>query len=220
MRMAGAAVLPVRKVGLLQVPEPVYVDERSDRSFDPLQLRPDTGAQPPAVQRLHIIDACQLLNKSRLLKPAGATVDTLREAIERTGDTLALPQRVFRWRVFNLLVANDGCHLKNLSCIVQANTITLAPHYDLLATGFPGRDPVHLVHAPQVDGGDGSQAGMDRYDAGDVALRGCPDAGPACVGRLVVAPRPPFRCLASPVPLSTPSSRAAQAPSAVARSAK
>lgn len=135
MRMAGAAGLPVPQVGLLQVPEPVYVNERFDRHFDPPQLRPDTGAQPPAVQRLHIIDACQLLNKSRLFKHAGATVETLREAIERTGDTLALPQRVFRWLVFNLLVANDDCHLKNLSFIVQANTITLAPHYDLLATG-------------------------------------------------------------------------------------
>ncbi len=135
MRMAGAAGLPVPQVGLLQVPEPVYVNVRFDRHFDPLQLRPDTGAQPPAVQRLHIIDACQLLNKSRLFKHAGATVETLREAIERTGDTLALPQRVFRWLVFNLLVANDDCHLKNLSFIVQANTITLAPHYDLLATG-------------------------------------------------------------------------------------
>jgi serine/threonine-protein kinase HipA len=135
MRLAGAAGLPVPQVGLLQVPEPVYVNERFDRHFDPVQLRPNTGAQPPTVQRLHIIDACQLLNKSRRFKHAGATVETLREAIERTGDTLVLPQRVFRWLVFNLLVANDDCHLKNLSFIVQANTITLARHCDLLATG-------------------------------------------------------------------------------------
>jgi serine/threonine-protein kinase HipA len=62
-------------------------------------------------------------------------VPALREAIERTGDTLTLPQRLFRWLVFNLLVGNDDCHLKNLSFIVDAGSITLAPHYDMLATG-------------------------------------------------------------------------------------
>jgi serine/threonine-protein kinase HipA len=135
MRMADAAGLTVPQVGLLEMPEPVYVIERFDRKMDAPLMRPETGAQAPDVKRLHIIDACQLLNKSRLFKHSGATVEALREAIERTGDTLALPQRVFRWLVFNLLVANDDCHLKNLSFIVQANTITLAPHYDLLATG-------------------------------------------------------------------------------------
>ena len=153
MRMAGAAGLSVPQVGLLHVPEPVYVIERFDRNIDARLMRPETGAQPPAVQRLHIIDACQLLNKSRVFKHAGATVEALREAIERTGDILTLPQRVFRWLVFNLLVANDDCHLKNLSFIVQANNITLAPHYDLLATGvyhsgaFAGTDG----HWPDVE---------------------------------------------------------------------
>jgi serine/threonine-protein kinase HipA len=52
-----------------------------------------------------------------------------------------------RWLVFNLLVANDDCHLKNLSFIVQANTITLAPHYDLLATG--------VYHTGSFAGADG-----------------------------------------------------------------
>jgi serine/threonine-protein kinase HipA len=135
MRLAGAAGLSVPRVGLLHVPEPVYVIERFDRNMDAQSMRPESGAQPPAVQRLHIIEACQLLDKFRLFKRAGATVEAPREAIERTGDTLTMPQRMFRWLVFNLLVANGDCHLKNLSFIVQANTITLAPHYDLLATG-------------------------------------------------------------------------------------
>lgn len=147
MRMAAAAGLSVPQVGLLAVPEPVYLIERFDRKMDAQLMRPESGAQAPAVQRLHIIDACQLLNKSRLFKHSGATVEALREAIERTGDTLALPQRVFRWLVFNLLVANDDCHLKNLSFIVQANTITLAPHYDLLATG--------VYHTGSFAGADG-----------------------------------------------------------------
>jgi hypothetical protein len=74
MRMAAAAGLSVPQVGLLQVPEPVYVIERFDRKVDAQLMRPQTGAQAPAVQRLHIIDACQLLNKSRLFKHSGATV--------------------------------------------------------------------------------------------------------------------------------------------------
>jgi serine/threonine-protein kinase HipA len=147
MRMAAAAGLSVPEVGLLHVPEPVYVIERFDRKMDARLMRPESGAQAPAVQRLHIIDACQLLNKSRLFKHSGATVEALRGAIERTGDILALPQRVFRWLVFNLLVANDDCHLKNLSFIVQANTISLAPHYDLLATG--------VYHTATFAGADG-----------------------------------------------------------------
>jgi serine/threonine-protein kinase HipA len=134
MDLAQAAGLAVPAFGLLHVPEPVYVIERFDRHTDPQTLLPDTGAAPPRVRRLHVIDACQLLNRSRLFKHAGASVQALREAIERTGDTLTLPQRLFRWLVFNLLVGNDDCHLKNLSFIVQPGTITLAPHYDMLAT--------------------------------------------------------------------------------------
>jgi serine/threonine-protein kinase HipA len=37
--------------------------------------------------------------------------------------------------VFNILVGNDDCHLKNLSFLVSHDAISLAPHYDLLATG-------------------------------------------------------------------------------------
>lgn len=133
MRMADAAGLEVPSVYLLQVPEPVYIIERFDRSIGAAQMHPQTGAQPSQVRRLHIIDACQLLNEPRSYK-WGRDVEALRKAIECTGDILTLPVRVFRWLVFNLLVANDDCHLKNLSFLVS-NTVTLAPHYDLLATG-------------------------------------------------------------------------------------
>jgi serine/threonine-protein kinase HipA len=37
--------------------------------------------------------------------------------------------------VFNVAVANDDCHLKNLSFFTSADGVHLAPHYDLLATG-------------------------------------------------------------------------------------
>ncbi len=135
MRLAAAARLDVPPVHLLHVPEPVYVIERFDRRFDAKSLLPETGPAPPMVERVHVIDACQLLNKSRVYKHAGASVQALREAVQACGDELTLPLRLFRWLVFNLLVANDDCHLKNLSFLVTPGRVELAPHYDLLATG-------------------------------------------------------------------------------------
>lgn len=135
MRLAAAARLEVPPVHLLHVPQPIYAIERFDRRFDAKAVHPETGSEPPAVQRVHIIDACQLLNKSRVYKHAGASVQALRETVQACGDELTLPIRLFRWLVFNLLVANDDCHLKNLSFMVTPGRIELAPHYDLLATG-------------------------------------------------------------------------------------
>lgn len=135
MRLAAAARLDVPPVHLLHVPQPVYAIERFDRRFDAKAMRPETGAEPPAVQRVHVIDACQLLNKSRVYKHAGASVQALREAVQACGDELTLPVRLFRWLVFNLLVGNDDCHLKNLSFVVTPGRFELSPHYDLLATG-------------------------------------------------------------------------------------
>ncbi len=135
MSLAAAARLDVPPVQLLHVPQPVYAIERFDRRFDAKAMRPETGSEPPAVQRIHVIDACQLLNKSRIHKYAGASVQALRETVLACKDELTLPIRLLRWLVFNLLVANDDCHLKNLSFLVTSGRIELAPHYDLLATG-------------------------------------------------------------------------------------
>lgn len=125
MRLARAARLQVPSVFLRYVPEPVYVIERFDRLV----------AQPKKVQRLHIIDACQLLNKPRGFKHTGATLESLVDITSRTVNKIDTRQRLFRWLVFNVLIANDDCHLKNLSFYVRPEGVTLAPHYDLLATG-------------------------------------------------------------------------------------
>ena len=134
MGLAAAAKLATPPVELLYVPEPVYAIERFDRQFDRAEFRAETGATPPAVQRVHVIDACQLLNKSRLFK-YGAGVEVLRELSQACQDKLTTPVLLFRWLVFNLLVANDDCHLKNLSFLVTPGRVDLSPHYDLLATG-------------------------------------------------------------------------------------
>lgn len=134
MKLAHAARLDVPTVELLHVPQPVYAIERFDRRFDPAELAPQTAERPPDVQRVHVIDACQLLNKSRVFK-YGKSVQVLREISQACSDKLTTPVLLFRWLVFNLLVANDDCHLKNLSFLVSPGRVDLSPHYDLLATG-------------------------------------------------------------------------------------
>ena len=135
MRLAKAARLDVPSVELRYVPEPVYLIERFDRLVDKKSLRATDRLTAPKVSRLHIIDACQLLNKDRTFKHSGATLAALSQVIERTTNKLATRNGLFRWLVFNILVGNDDCHLKNLSFHVRPDGIWLAPHYDLLCTG-------------------------------------------------------------------------------------
>lgn len=138
MRMADAAGLPVPAVHLRYVPDPVYLIDRFDRRVTVLGPPGKAAAKdgPPQleVQRLHIIDACQLLNRARTFKHSGASLDALRNVIERTTNRLHTRLQLFRWLVFNVVVANDDCHLKNLSFFMASDGVKLAPHYDLLAT--------------------------------------------------------------------------------------
>lgn len=132
MRLAKAVGLPVPEVHLLYVPEPVYVIQRFDRVASAATL---PGARPALnVQRKHLIDACQLLNKSRTFKHSGASIQALKDVIEATTNKANARLRLFRWLVFNIVVANDDCHLKNLSFFMSSEGVELAPHYDLLAT--------------------------------------------------------------------------------------
>jgi serine/threonine-protein kinase HipA len=55
--------------------------------------------------------------------------------VERTTNKIDTRLRLYRWLVFNIVVANDDCHLKNLSFYMRPDGVALAPHYDLLSTG-------------------------------------------------------------------------------------
>ncbi|MDR7271625.1 serine/threonine-protein kinase HipA [Pelomonas saccharophila] len=134
MRLADAAGLQVPKVAMRYVPEPVYLIERFDREVKWPRGKSDPLA-PPDVRRLHVIDACQLLNKARTFKHSGATLEALVQIVEATTVKIQTRAKLFRWLVFNILVGNDDCHLKNLSFHVHHDAIELAPHYDLLSTG-------------------------------------------------------------------------------------
>lgn len=125
MRLAAAVGLQPPNVYRRYVPEPVYLVSRFDRYAD------DSGS----TQRRHIIDACQLLNKSRTFKNASANLQTLKECVEQCRNRASARLGLFRWLVFNVLVANDDNHLKNISFIVSSQGIDLSPAYDLLSTG-------------------------------------------------------------------------------------
>jgi serine/threonine-protein kinase HipA len=138
MRLAKAVGLNVPRVFLRYVPEPVYLIERFDRLVGKRKPgRAKKGQSPvaPPVQRLHVIDACQLLGLDRVFKHSAATLESLAEVANRCSGKLATRIALFRWLVFNMLVGNDDAHLKNLSFFVTPNSVELAPHYDLLATG-------------------------------------------------------------------------------------
>jgi len=124
MRLASAFGLDVPAVDLRYVPEPVYMIQRFDRIVGP----------DGAAHRSHIIDACQLLNKARTFKYSGQSLETLTAIIGLTRNRVATRQALFRWLLFNLVIGNDDCHLKNLSFRVSHQGIDLAPHYDLLST--------------------------------------------------------------------------------------
>lgn len=124
MRLAAAVGLHVPPVHLLYAPEPAYIVQRFDRI---------TNADGNT-QRLHIIDTCQLLGKSRAFKYEQAKLTTLVEAVEQCTAKAVTRLRLYRWLVFNYLLGNGDNHLKNISFHVSHEGIELAPAYDLLCT--------------------------------------------------------------------------------------
>jgi serine/threonine-protein kinase HipA len=125
MRLADTMGLDVPPVFRMYVPQPIYLIERFDRETDK-----NTGK----IQRRHIIDTCQLLNKSRSFKYTSATLPALRRAVEQCRSKTATRVRLYRWIVFNFLIGNNDNHLKNLSFLESANDVDLASFYDMLST--------------------------------------------------------------------------------------
>jgi serine/threonine-protein kinase HipA len=106
------------------VPEPVYFIERFDRFID----------EHGVAQRRHVIDACQLLNKSRSFKYTSASLQTLADCVGQCRNRVAARLKLYRWLVFNLLIGNDDNHLKNISFMVSNQGIEVSPPYDMLCT--------------------------------------------------------------------------------------
>jgi len=123
MRLAARVGLAVPAVSRRYMPQPVYLIERFDRQ-----------RHGPSVQRLHSIDACQMLGLDRHFKYQAGSVERLAELPGLTLSSAVTRTRLFGWMAFNVLVGNTDAHLKNLSFLVTARGPQLAPFYDLLCT--------------------------------------------------------------------------------------
>lgn len=123
MTLAHRLGLDVPAVERRYVPEPVYLIQRFDRWREGQNYR-----------RRHAIDACQLLGLDRSFKYTQGSLESLARIAEACRNKAQARVRLFNWLIFNVLTGNDDAHLKNLSFLVDADGVQLAPHYDLLCT--------------------------------------------------------------------------------------
>lgn len=133
MRLAKAVGLDVPDVHCRYVPQPVYLVDRFDRIL-PAGGESKLAQHADEVQRRHVIDTCQLLNKARTFKYSAAHIGTLTQALQFCRAKAAARLQLYRWLIFNVLVGNGNNHLKNISFLVDSNGINLAPAYDMLCT--------------------------------------------------------------------------------------
>lgn len=126
MRLCRRLRLDAPRVVRRYVPAPVYLVERFDR---------EAAATLDGVSRLHLIDACQVLNLDRQFKYAEGSIGRLAELANRCTAPAAAKVRIYSWLVFNVLTGNSDAHLKNLSFLATRRGIGLAPYYDLVAVG-------------------------------------------------------------------------------------
>lgn len=125
MRLAHRLGLSVPPVYRRYVPEPVYIIGRFDRTWD---------STTQDWKRKHVLDACQLLDQPRIFKYSNASLGTLNQLISRCRAKAAARMAMFRWILFNTLVGNSDSHLKNISFLMDAEGVQVAPFYDLLCT--------------------------------------------------------------------------------------
>ncbi len=123
MRLAARSGLPVPATSFLRVPAPVFAVARFDR-------RSGDGR----IWRRHVIDGMQIRGKSRVLKYAQSSTQTLKQLIALTLPRTASRLALFRWIAFNVLIGNGDAHMKNLSFFCEPRGYTLAPFYDLVST--------------------------------------------------------------------------------------
>ncbi|WP_096046204.1 HipA domain-containing protein [Sulfurospirillum diekertiae] len=117
--------------------EPVLVVERFDRKI---------LANGTEVQKLHVIDGCQLLSLAPSYKyernfgsardvqniRQGASFRKLIQNETKMDIPVLFKKALLDWSLVNLCLGNSDAHGKNISFFVHKSTLTLAPFYDIV----------------------------------------------------------------------------------------
>ncbi len=136
MKLAEEINLNVAQVKLYRFNEyPVLMVKRFDRVF-----------KEDRVERLHVIDGCQMLDLSSTHKyernfGSGRDVQNIREGASfsklfKSTDICEVPAKakleMLSWSIYNLIIGNADAHGKNFSFYVQSRGIRPTPFYDML----------------------------------------------------------------------------------------
>lgn len=137
MKLAKAIGLKVAEVELNYFGSyPVLLVKRFDRIY-----------QKKFVQRLHVIDACQMLDLPPSYKyeqnfgsntevkhiREGASFDKLFTITKHCEVPAVAQLELLQWSLFNLIIGNSDAHGKNFSFFVNNKGIQPTPYYDLLS---------------------------------------------------------------------------------------
>ena len=136
LKLAAVLGIPSAEVEILRVPEPVLMVKRFDR------IKHNSH-----VERLHVVDSCQVLNLSVNHKyernfGSGRDVANIRDGVsfEKLFSIAPLTQfeaatrmTLIRWTILQYLIGNSDAHGKNLSFLVEPGGLRLAPAYDLVS---------------------------------------------------------------------------------------
>jgi len=117
-----------------------------------LVKRFDRRLTADGVERLHLIDGCQMLDLPPTYKyerpfgksgeawkiKTGASLKQLFASCHQCRIPALATRNLLHWTLFQLLIENNDAHGKNISFFVGKNGIDIAPAYDLLNTDFYG----------------------------------------------------------------------------------
>lgn len=136
MKLAKKIGLSVAQVALKRFKEhPVLMVKRFDRIY-----------KDNRVERLHVIDTCQMMDLSSTHKyernfGSSRDVKDIREGVSfsklfKSADLCEVPAKakleMLNWSIFNLIIGNSDAHGKNFSFFVDERGIRPTPFYDML----------------------------------------------------------------------------------------
>ena len=171
MRLAHELKVPVPAVGLMHLPEPLYVIERFDR--EPAEKNGEKGAVR-TFRRIHQIDLCQALGVAPSKKyesEGGLGLHHLFGVLQ--GGFMDRPivaaNAVVQWIAFNYLIGNLDAHAKNIAFLMRGQKAAVAPFYDMLCVeAYLPRQPMAMSIAGENKPGwvEGAHWDAMAYEAG------------------------------------------------------